>query len=709
PNTTFSDYLGVVNPTPGCAPELGVQDDCPVTFDTPGPGVAYSAHEDYNIGGIGLDATPFVQVKNGGRLLLADNTAIITTADTAVTGAASDGYPALSGNDIPFTFVDKTAKNNLRYFYAVTAFDVNSIQSGPSSLESARITKSVIPTHPASNYDNDGSVSIGVFGRGVNMTEVIPKSPSINSSTGIFSGPARPATAASMGFVGDFVKQVVTVSGEFSLTLNSMEVGSAYDGAPNVYHFTATTPAGSTPLDLSVVQNVDNTPVNLAGSLDGGPIDNNRAQRYGGSNAYHLAASWALTYPGAYYTTSYGRGCVNGATGFTSRCQYNGARWFDGPTPTANETFPNPTRDNGVNGFGGGTAVLTTYQNAGQVSAGTGNVIVYEPRSYQGQDNVWRNIEGVGGGVATAADYNVYWGAGGTVDSVVDYTHNVLVPFATDATGGYTWGWLTQANANNTTSYDARTELTVADFGCLEPYRSYGSVQGVIPCGGAAYPLSQTAALGPISLFSGAYAGGHPVAALTSPVAAGPGVGMYIAGHLFMFEFPAGSTNGDLPAAGSVWTLRTYTGAVRGGQGGGAGNQGAYSFFEVKSPLTAVGASVKAAYTVTNQVVAATEADLDRVHTVPDPYYVTNGYEVSPTNKVIKFVNLPQKAIVRIYSTSGVLVRVLEHNSNTFGGTLDWDVRNRNNQIVASGVYFYAIEASDARRVGRMTIVNFAQ
>ena len=104
-----------------------------------------------------------------------------------------------------------------------------------------------------------------------------------------------------------------------------------------------------------------------------------------------------------------------------------------------------------------------------------------------------------------------------------------------------------------------------------------------------------------------------------------------------------------------------------------------------------------------------TEADLDRVHTVPDPYYVTNGYEVSPTNKVIKFVNLPQKAIVRIYSTSGVLVRVLEHNSNTFSGSLDWDVRNRNNQIVASGVYFYAIESGDARRVGRMTIVNFAQ
>jgi hypothetical protein len=82
-------------------------------------------------------------------------------------------------------------------------------------------------------------------------------------------------------------------------------------------------------------------------------------------------------------------------------------------------------------------------------------------------------------------------------------------------------------------------------------------------------------------------------------------------------------------------------------------------------------------------------------------------------------VNLPERAIIRIYSSSGVLVQVLEHNSSTHGATTDaisvgggqetWNVRNRNNQVVASGVYFYHIEAGDARRVGRFTVVNFAQ
>ena len=36
-------------------------------------------------------------------------------------------------------------------------------------------------------------------------------------------------------------------------------------------------------------------------------------------------------------------------------------------------------------------------------------------------------------------------------------------------------------------------------------------------------------------------------------------------------------------------------------------------------------------------------------------------------------------------------------------------MRNRNNQVVASGVYFYHVEAGDARRVGRFTVVNFAK
>jgi hypothetical protein len=106
---------------------------------------------------------------------------------------------------------------------------------------------------------------------------------------------------------------------------------------------------------------------------------------------------------------------------------------------------------------------------------------------------------------------------------------------------------------------------------------------------------------------------------------------------------------------------------------------------------------------------ALAQADLDAVHTVPDPYYVTNGYEATTEAKILQFVNLPTQAIIRIYTSSGILVTLLEHNSTDYSGTEAWNLRNRNNQVVASGVYFYMIEAGDARRVGRFTVVNFAQ
>ena len=106
---------------------------------------------------------------------------------------------------------------------------------------------------------------------------------------------------------------------------------------------------------------------------------------------------------------------------------------------------------------------------------------------------------------------------------------------------------------------------------------------------------------------------------------------------------------------------------------------------------------------------AVTNSDLARVHTVPDPYYVTNQFEQTTDNKILKFVNLPDQAIIRIYSSSGILVKVIEYQSGELGGAATWDLRNRNNQVVASGVYFYHLESGDARRVGRFTVVNFAQ
>ncbi|HXU65280.1 MAG TPA: T9SS type A sorting domain-containing protein, partial [Polyangia bacterium] len=181
--------------------------------------------------------------------------------------------------------------------------------------------------------------------------------------------------------------------------------------------------------------------------------------------------------------------------------------------------------------------------------------------------------------------------------------------------------------------------------------------------------------------------------------ATGNGFILYLAGHFFLMQMAA------LPASGTVWNTRYYTGVIT-----GTAAAADFAFVPDVRPAAVPGLRVRVAFTgSTLDPTTTTAANLERIHTVPDPYYVSNALETTANNKVLQFVNLPAQAVVRIYSLSGVLVNVLTHDDPTGGGILSWNLRNRNNQFVASGVYFYHVEAPDGKtKVGRFTVVNFA-
>jgi hypothetical protein len=692
--TLFSDFYGTVNATGRCAPEIleggvPVEDDCAVDFDDVlTPGIQLAAHADYPIN------SPLVQ--NTARVLLADGSVLQTANDTAVTGGAS-GFPGMTDTGIPFVYVDRDVRNGFRYFYAVTAFDVNSIRSGPSSLESSRTTKSATPTKDAANYSLSGTVTgLDMLGRGTALTPTAPF-PTIDAETGTFSGPMPPARTWTLGFA-DFVARVLSEPGNFTVTLDSVGLGDSWAGIPARYFFSLETGAQFT---MTVQQGTTTEIGSGAVQFSAVAVDPDLAALYGGSADYALQGKITTQHPGNYYMGNYGRGCVNGAAGYTAagagNCAYNGPRWFDGASPTANETVAHPQRGNTPN-FSG--TPMTDYNNGGFL---TGVDHIFQAQSYQAAENVYREIEGVLAGAKRSADYALYWGAGGTIDSIIDVTHNVVVPFhATNL--GSTWGVLNQSAAQPFAgAYDRRTELTTQDFGCIEPLRSLPSTANRMTCTEAPYVLSQTVVPGPVVFWSPTR-----TASRTAAPAANNGFALYLSGTMWAFEL----TGGTVPAAGTVWSMRDYIGAISGGGCAtcGAGDYGDYTFTpNARQPLTAAGVQLRVSYEVTNQLEVASNRDLSNVHTVPDPYYVTNEYEQTTDTKIIKFVNLPQEAIIRIYSASGVLVRVIEHQSSIFGGEATWNVRNRNNQVVASGVYFFHIESGEARKVGRFTVVNFAQ
>jgi hypothetical protein len=176
------------------------------------------------------------------------------------------------------------------------------------------------------------------------------------------------------------------------------------------------------------------------------------------------------------------------------------------------------------------------------------------------------------------------------------------------------------------------------------------------------------------------------------------GFALYINGERFIFQ-----TN-TLPSSGTVWTLRTYTGNLTASNGGTA-DPSNYAFTGLTRPPLIPGLKFFWKSAAATEVVG--DPDLGQVHTVPDPYYGVSQFDLSPASKELKFVNLPVKATIRIYSMSGVLVDVISHEDQTGGGQAVWNLRNRSNQFVASGVYFYHVSTPDGKSViKKFTVIN---
>ena len=87
------------------------------------------------------------------------------------------------------------------------------------------------------------------------------------------------------------------------------------------------------------------------------------------------------------------------------------------------------------------------------------------------------------------------------------------------------------------------------------------------------------------------------------------------------------------------------------------------------------------------------ESALDNIKVVPNPYYGWSEYENSQLDKRVKFTNLPERCVISIYTSNGTLVKqISKDNTNTW---VDWDLNNRYNVPIASGVYVIHIDAGD--------------
>lgn len=111
------------------------------------------------------------------------------------------------------------------------------------------------------------------------------------------------------------------------------------------------------------------------------------------------------------------------------------------------------------------------------------------------------------------------------------------------------------------------------------------------------------------------------------------------------------------------------------------------------------------------------EEDL-KVMVYPNPYRIDGGYSsdryetgVGNLDKRIRFLNLPSKCTIRIYTLDGDLVQIIEHQKDlvALDATYDeWNLVSRNTQAVVSGIYLFSVEDKDTgkNQVGKFVIIK---
>jgi hypothetical protein len=96
--------------------------------------------------------------------------------------------------------------------------------------------------------------------------------------------------------------------------------------------------------------------------------------------------------------------------------------------------------------------------------------------------------------------------------------------------------------------------------------------------------------------------------------------------------------------------------------------------------------------------------DLERVIVVPNPYRSKAPWD-APGAHELHFTNLPDDALIRIYTVAGDLVAQLRHTDKVRDFER-WNLKNDDGRDVASGIYMYRVEASSFSFQDRFIVIR---
>jgi len=106
-------------------------------------------------------------------------------------------------------------------------------------------------------------------------------------------------------------------------------------------------------------------------------------------------------------------------------------------------------------------------------------------------------------------------------------------------------------------------------------------------------------------------------------------------------------------------------------------------------------------------VFAASSAAPDalNVKVFPNPFREISGFPTSGSEDSIVWTNLPARCTVRIYTSSGELVKTMEHDNQDLGEEV-WDQLSDARQQVAPGIYFWTVASDVGNAKGTLLIIK---
>ncbi|HUL44305.1 MAG TPA: hypothetical protein VLY03_08105 [Bacteroidota bacterium] len=113
----------------------------------------------------------------------------------------------------------------------------------------------------------------------------------------------------------------------------------------------------------------------------------------------------------------------------------------------------------------------------------------------------------------------------------------------------------------------------------------------------------------------------------------------------------------------------------------------------------------------------APSSNLNKVLVVPNPYRTDQNYTFenggwegrqqswTENNRLLKFINLPQRCRIRIFSLVGDIVKTIEHD-DPVKGEENWDLLTESGRTVASGVFIFTVESELGTQTGKFAIIR---